>query len=257
MKAEEKITVVAAHGLTSEDAQRWYGCYYRHVYRARERGLESHLSFNDYMQKVSEAGLDDPDQLGVSLGQYHLGRVGDVGDYEVERCRFITVSQNRREAHENGCYENLNASMRGQSKETSEKYRQLSETLSGRTKDSHEYLAEKSKKMTGQTKETNDAVARRSATITGRTRETHSGLAVVGEKTRERMSKDFVIIDPQGNIHEGRNIRDFCRERGLDSSQMSKALRGESHHHKGHTGYLGKLEPDFSGYFHEPEESVS
>jgi hypothetical protein len=137
-----KVAVVTSHGFPAEDSQSWYDRYYRHCFHATERGLETNLTFDQYMRKVAEAGLTDPTQIGNATGQYHLSRVEDVGNYEDGRCRFITSSANHREAWDNG-RSSVDKMMAAAS--TPEAQRKSAETRRGRTKNTHEYLSRMSK----------------------------------------------------------------------------------------------------------------
>jgi hypothetical protein len=102
MKQDEKVAIALNYGYTEEDAETWYAKYSIHQRNARVRGLESELSFEQYLSKAVQAGIDAPDGIGTNTGQFVLGRVGDVGNYTVDSCRFITTTQNLQEATENG-----------------------------------------------------------------------------------------------------------------------------------------------------------
>lgn len=75
----------------------WSIKYVRHTNHANEKGVGTELSMEDFLLKCFEAGLTSPDQIGNRRGQYHLGRIGDVGAYAVESCRFITIEENLKE----------------------------------------------------------------------------------------------------------------------------------------------------------------
>lgn len=49
-----------------------------------------------------------------------------------------------------------------------------------------------------------------------------------------KLCKSFCIEDPNGNIIEGNNIRDFCRTYNLDRSTFVKVLKGKHLCHKGY-----------------------
>lgn len=68
--------------------------------RARPDGVECRLSFEDYTRLAAQAGLKCPSQ--ISRAGYQLGRVGDIGHYEMGNCRFITHTQNIVERALNG-----------------------------------------------------------------------------------------------------------------------------------------------------------
>lgn len=44
---------------------------------------------------------------------------------------------------------------------------------------------------------------------------------------------DFALIDPDGNLHTGRNLEKFCREHGLTRTSISRLKTGTRKHHKG------------------------
>lgn len=60
------------------------------------------LSLEEYIGLAKEAGLTDPNQIGRTNEKYCLGRIGDVGNYEIGNCRFITNLQNQKERKQNG-----------------------------------------------------------------------------------------------------------------------------------------------------------
>lgn len=68
------------------------------------------------------------------------------------------------------------------------------------------------------------------------TSEEKSKAGKMGAKTTaERYSRQFIIVDPNGNIHRGTNLRKFCREHGLDSSNVRRVLNGTQLTSKGWT----------------------
>lgn len=198
--------------------QIWREKFAHHKGHAKERGLESHLSFDDYVRKAHEAGLTSPNQIGRLEGQYQLGRVGDTGNYDDDNCRFIPMLQNFQEARENGRLLHVDQLTRdrqaGQTKETSEQYRKVSQALTGQTVEVRPHLADLAKQAT------------------------------------ERFSKPFVVTDPEGNVYMGENLSEFCRTHNLHRGHMSAVCGGSLLHHK---GWTGQYEPIFSAYFHEIE----
>lgn len=52
------------------------------------------------------------------------------------------------------------------------------------------------------------------------------------EETKEKMSKTYVIIDPDGNEFEVTNLTKWCRENNLDAGSMSRVAIGKYSHHK-------------------------
>lgn len=55
------------------------------------------------------------------------------------------------------------------------------------------------------------------------------------EKRLKSACKFFKIMSPQGEILEGQNLHKFARERGLDSSNLAKVIKGVQSNHKGWT----------------------
>lgn len=54
---------------------------------------ESTLTFEQYLNKLTEAGLS-PADIGNNEGQYNLSRYFDQGAYTNNNCRFITRKEN-------------------------------------------------------------------------------------------------------------------------------------------------------------------
>lgn len=69
---------------------------------AKYRGLECNLTLEQYMQLASEAGITHPSQIGKTNESFQMARYGDVGNYEVGNCRFITKLENIREKTNRG-----------------------------------------------------------------------------------------------------------------------------------------------------------
>ncbi len=218
MKKDEKIEAVSKAGFDPKEAQDWYRRYYGHRSNAVSRGLQSHLSFDQYLVKLKEAGITQLNQLGSYAGQFHLGRVGDQGDYVDDNCRFITSNQNHRESFANGGQTARIERIRGETKETSERAKKLSEAHLGRTAQTHEYIAAR-------------AEAQR-----GRTKETHQYLADKGPKISASKARRFELVAPDGTIHRGANITTFANEHNLSFSGLAGVCRGSLLQHKGWTG---------------------
>lgn len=216
------------------DSSQWKRKFREHRKHAEERGLESHLTFDQYVDKVREAGITSPEQLGRGGEDYQLARIGDIGNYTNENCRFITTLENRREAFQNGCHDERNLRLSeartGLTKENSEHYKRVSESLKGRTAATDAFVVERALKMTGRNKHNDPSYAR----------------------IAERQSRDFVLTSPHGEIIEGKNLTEFCTNNDLRQPKMSEVLNGSRNHHKGWTGYYGVLEPDLTGCF--PDE---
>ena len=47
------------------------------------------------------------------------------------------------------------------------------------------------------------------------------------------MSKNYIVIDPNGNKQTITNLRAFCRENNLDDGHMIKVAQGKFKKHKG------------------------
>lgn len=182
MSPEEKARIVQTYGLSESDAQEWYTKFKRHCYHTEDRGMLTELTFDSFMSKVSVAGLKTPDQIGRNSGQFVLGRVGDVGNYEGSNCRFIPVEQNYRERIENGCCDGVGEKI--------------------------------------------------SQTKTGRTKASHAGIAAQADK----LAKEFVMIDPNGVEHRGKNVFEFCQANGLNAQAVYGVFAGRRSHHKGWSG---------------------
>ena len=48
-------------------------------------------------------------------------------------------------------------------------------------------------------------------------------------------SRKKVFISPTGEVTQVYNLRQFCRENGLDASNMAKVLKGKYKHSQGWT----------------------
>jgi hypothetical protein len=218
----EKKLVAMGLGFSEEDADAWYRKYLKHQNHALDRGLVSNLTFHQYMTKVRNAGLDSLEQIGTGNEQFQLGRIGDVGDYENDNCRFITARQNRIEAHDNGrCVEanRKNSEQRkGQTKYTSETYKKISEALKGRTAETHTYIA------------SNAVMSSRA--LKGRTKENDPRMIGISEK----LARSFFIVGPDGATYQGKNLKDHCKKFELNFGHMAAVLRGVERHHKGWVG---------------------
>jgi hypothetical protein len=54
-----------------------------------------------------------------------------------------------------------------------------------------------------------------------------------GERNRVLLTKRYAFISPTGELFEGANISQFCREQNLSNSMMCKVLNGKRKQHKG------------------------
>lgn len=52
------------------------------------------------------------------------------------------------------------------------------------------------------------------------------------QKVREQNSKEFRLIDPEGNLHCGVNLAEFCRINNLDRKALSSVVAGSRRQHK-------------------------
>lgn len=64
---------------------------------AKKRGIPCSLTLEEYKKLMQDAGIT-LDQIGSKKGQFGLARFGDIGGYSLNNCRFITTSENQREA---------------------------------------------------------------------------------------------------------------------------------------------------------------
>lgn len=53
------------------------------------------------------------------------------------------------------------------------------------------------------------------------------------QKIREKNSKDWEIISPEGVSYRVRNLSAFCKENGLNAGKMTEVANGKRGHHKG------------------------
>ena len=84
----DRLSVSAIYSITVDQLFRAY-CNWQHVFRFEE----STLTFEQYLNKLAEAGIR-PEDVGTSPHQYNLSRFKDEGPYTVESCRFITRREN-------------------------------------------------------------------------------------------------------------------------------------------------------------------
>lgn len=192
---QEEILAVMNQGFRVEDADSWK--YKWSVLRnnAKKRGCNCNLTFSDYLELANAAGLVSPNQIGKSSSQYNMARFGDTGDYTIGNCRFLTKVENLHERTANGGTERGASKRRGLTAENSPIIARMSDNLRGRTKDNYEYLKSISNKR----------------------------------------SKPYSFIDPDGVVHKGFNLLDFCKLHGLDQRNMHKVLTGKARQHKGWT----------------------
>lgn len=72
--------------------------------------------------------------------------------------------------------------------------------------------------------------------IFGLTKERKKEIAIkCGEKNKILFAKSYAFLSPTGELFEGINISQFCREQNLLISMMSCVRNGKRNHHKGWT----------------------
>lgn len=54
------------------------------------------------------------------------------------------------------------------------------------------------------------------------------------------LAKRFCIVSPDGSVHEGINLRQFCIENDVDYKAVHAVMKGKRNHHKGWRAY-GKV----------------
>ena len=100
--ADERMKILSSLGLDTSELKNWVVKWTALKTNAKIRDSECKLSFEEYLQLASEAGITNPNQIGKKREQFQMGRLGDVGVYELGNCRFITQRQNILERTENG-----------------------------------------------------------------------------------------------------------------------------------------------------------
>lgn len=59
-------------------------------------------------------------------------------------------------------------------------------------------------------------------------------------RVSNKISKDFRLVAPDGSVHFGRNLKEFCKENNIPYGNMSMVCNGKLVHTKGWTGsYVG------------------
>lgn len=132
---ETQRALAKKHGFKPSDATDWYHKWRGTVRNAKARKLSCTLSLDDYLFLARKAGLRTPDQVGMAVGSYNLGRVGDTGGYVKGNCRFITSEQNRRERSTNGCFDDYSRRKANWTKDNHEGTRRMAEKAKERMSD--------------------------------------------------------------------------------------------------------------------------
>lgn len=65
--------------------------------------------------------------------------------------------------------------------------------------------------------------------------------------TRERTQKPYYLVSPEGEVFEGINLTEFCKEQNLKRTNLVSVMKGNKFHYKGWTKSLSanKLYKDF------------
>ncbi|AUR97723.1 hypothetical protein NVP1244A_021 [Vibrio phage 1.244.A._10N.261.54.C3] len=96
-----KIILADELGLAYDYIDRCHNKHHSAKCNAATKGVEFNLTLREYVSLMDEAGIT-VDDIGCSINNYNLGRIGDSGPYMLGNCRFITVEQNIRERVHNG-----------------------------------------------------------------------------------------------------------------------------------------------------------
>lgn len=115
--------------MSPEEKQIWYDKWKNLKGRAKHDGIGFSLTLDDYINLASEAGISTPNQIGQRSDLYCMGRIGDIGAYEIGNCRFITYAQNALERSLNGGAAAQAEKMRGRNKQNDEGYAKVSHTM--------------------------------------------------------------------------------------------------------------------------------
>lgn len=202
-KRPQRREFLVTLGYEPSTLDNWLKLWTNKKVTSRDRDIKCLLTFEDYVELAHISGITHPNQIGRKEYEFQLGRIGDVGDYAVSNCRFITKHQNTLEKIENG----------GTQRQANK--------LRGRTKQDSDYLRSSSNKQTG------------------RNKHTHKQFADISE----RMSKEFIVFSPSGERFEGKNLTAFCEEYGLRQGLMCMVCLGKRKHHKGWTGRYADANP--------------
>jgi hypothetical protein len=104
-------------GYKASDVKVWRSKWQRLIYHSNRRDLKCNLKFEDYMNLAKSAGIKSPTDIGVASEKYQMGRLGDVGNYDLGNCRFITSKQNKLEMCLNGGAASMRDKLTGRTKE--------------------------------------------------------------------------------------------------------------------------------------------
>ncbi|BCG50037.1 HNH endonuclease [Ralstonia phage RP13] len=70
----------------------WFHKWRNKKYHAKQMGVEFDLTIDQYLFKAYEAGITSPEQ--ISPNGFALSRVGDIGGYNKDNCRFLDYYDN-------------------------------------------------------------------------------------------------------------------------------------------------------------------
>ena len=138
----ERMIIVSALGFDPREARAWSEKWRQLKVNAKQKGNTCLLSFDQYVTIAKESGLKSVSEIGTSIDSYQMGRIGDVGNYEVGSCRFITHRKNLQERRENGGdasgASNRVDKLKGQTKHTMDGFARMANANSRDFKATHE-----------------------------------------------------------------------------------------------------------------------
>jgi hypothetical protein len=187
--------------------------------------------------KMSEA------QKGKILSEQHKRKISEstkgVSKTEETKARMSEAQKGKLFSEESKL--KMSEAQKGK-KHTEETKRKKSESL--KLLWENEEFKEKMSKLARGRKHTEETKAKISKASSSRTHtnETRQKLKEAWEKRKQRgqtsekfLSKKYSFISPSGQLFEGKNISQFCREQNLCNSVMCAVLNGKRKHHKGWT----------------------
>lgn len=125
--------ILRKYGFKVGDRKTWWQKYKTFRNNKLAQGYAVEINATTYLRLASKAGIKRPNQIGLRMDQFQMGRIGDKGDYIKGNCRFITAQQNADERFTNG------GAARG--------YKKSSKTLTGRTKENYAPKRSAAKKL--------------------------------------------------------------------------------------------------------------
>lgn len=106
----QRSQFIVSLGYDIKEVRLWSSKWRNLISGANKSGRKCLLSFNEYVTLASEANIG-ANQIGKKPHLYQMGRMGDIGDYVVGNCRFITMKQNLDERAINGGNARLGAAL--------------------------------------------------------------------------------------------------------------------------------------------------